>query len=179
MSIAVFGEYLANSLFLLFVVGIPLIAALKGVKIYDTFIDGAKSGLQVTFNITPHLIGMLVGIGMFRAAGGFDWLGNLLSPAFIWLGFPQEILPLAMMRPFSGGGSNGLLVELIDTYGADSLIAKTGATLMGSTETTFYVIAVYFGSIGIRKTRYAVPVGLIADLVGITAAVYVCRWLFA
>ena len=178
MTIAEVGQYLSNSLFLIFVAGIPLIAWLKGVKIYDAFIEGAKSGLEVTLTITPHLVGMLVGIAMFRAAGGFAWFGDLFAPALGWFGIPEEILPLALMRPFSGGGSNGLLVELIDTYGADSLIAKMGATLMGSTETTFYVLAIYFGAVGIKKTRYALPTGLIADLVGIIAAVWICRWLF-
>lgn len=178
MTVASFGQYLSNGLFLIFVAGIPLIAIFRGVKIYDAFIEGAKSGLHTTFTITPHLIGMLVGIGMFRAAGGFTWFGNVLSPVLSRLGIPTEILPLAMMRPFSGGGSNGLLVELIESYGADSLIAKMGATLMGSTETTFYVLAIYFGAVGIKKTRYAIPVGLFADFVGVVAAVWICRWLF-
>ena len=178
MNFAGIGQILSNTLFLAFVAGIPLYAAYKRVKIYDVFIDGAKDGLQVTLKITPHLVGILVGIGMFRAAGGFDWLGTVLAPTLSWLGIPKEILPLALMRPFSGGGSNGLLVEMINTNGADSLVAKMGATLMGSTETTFYVLAIYFGAVGIKRTRYALPTGLIADFVGVVAAVWVCRWLF-
>ena len=173
-----FGQVLSNTLFLLFVAGIPLYAAFRRVKIYEVFIDGAKDGLQVTFKILPHLIGMLVGIGMFRAAGGFTWLGGVMSPMLHWLGIPQEILPLAVMRPFSGGASNGMLVELINTHGADSILARMGATLMGSTETTFYVLAIYFGAVGIKRTRYALPTGLIADFVGVVAAVWVCRWVF-
>lgn len=178
MSFTTFGTVLSNTLFLSFVAGIPLYAACKRVKIYDEFIEGAKDGLQVTIKILPHLIGMLVGIGMFRAAGGFIWLGNVMSPLLSWLGIPRELLPLAVMRPFSGGASNGLLVEMINTHGADSLLAKMGATLMGSTETTFFVLAIYFGAISIKRTRYAVPTGLIADVVGVIAAVWVCRFVF-
>ena len=178
MTLMSFGQVLSNSLFLAFVAGIPLYAAFRRVKIYDTFIDGAKDGLQITYKILPHLIGMLVGIGMFRAAGGFTWLGGVMAPLLSWLGIPQELLPLAMMRPFSGGASNGLLVELINTHGGDSLIARMGATLMGSTETTIYVLAIYFGAVGIKRSRYALPTGLIADFVGIVAAVWVCRWFF-
>lgn len=173
------GQWLANSLILVFVVGIPVIAFIKGVKVYDAFIEGAATGLHAILAIVPHLIGMLVSIGMFRAAGGFDWLSEIFSPYLGKLGIPKEILPLAFMRPFSGSGSNGLLVELINTHGSDSLIARIGATLMGSTETTFYILAIYFGSIGIKKTRYAVPTGLIADFIGIVAAVWICRWLFS
>lgn len=172
------AELISNGLFLFFIAGIPLMGAIKGVKIYDAFIEGAKSGLNVTLSITPHLIGMLVAIGMFRAAGGFTWLGHLLGPAFTWIGIPEELLPLAMIRPFSGAGSNGLLIELIDLHGADSLLARMGATLMGSSETTFYVLAIYFGAVGINRTRYAVPVGLLADFIGLVSSVWICRWMF-
>lgn len=172
------GQWISNSLFLLFVAGIPLIGVIKGIKVYDSFIEGAKSGLQVTLSILPHLVAILVGIGMFRAAGGFTWLSHLLAPFLTWMGVPVELMPLAIMRPFSGAGSNGLLLELIDQQGADSLLAKMGATLMGSSETTFYVLAIYFGAVGIKRTRYAIPVGLLADFTGLVASVWVCRWIF-
>lgn len=177
MSLQVVGTAVANTLFLSFIAGIPLYGWFKKVKVYESFIEGAKDGFQLAVKIIPYLVAMLVAIGMFRAAGGFDLLGRALAPITHLLGIPSEIMPLAVMRPFSGSASNGLLAELIHTYGANSFIAQVGATLMGSTETTFYVLAVYFGAASIRRTRHAVPAGLIADAVGVIAAVWVCRWL--
>ncbi len=173
------GQFFSNTLFLGFIAGIPLYAACKKVSVYDEFILGAKDGLNVMLRILPHLVGMIVAIGMFRAAGGFTWFGNVFGPIFTWLGMPRDIVPLAFIRPFSGSASNGMLVELIQTHGPDSLLSRMAGTLMGSTETTFYVLAIYFGSIGIRRTRYAVPTGLIADLTGAVAAVWICRWFFS
>jgi len=119
-----------------------------------------------------------VAIGMFRASGALDVLLDFLSPLLSAIGFPPENLPLAFMRPLSGSGSLGLLTDLINEYGADSLYAKIGATMFGSTETTFYVLAVYFGSVGIRKSRHALAAGLFADAVGVLSAVYICKFLF-
>lgn len=177
MSLATVTTGLANGLFLSFIAGIPLYGYLKKVKVYESFIEGAKEGFHLAIKIIPYLVAMLVAIGMFRAAGGFELLGQALAPVTHLLGIPSELLPLAIMRPFSGSASNGMLAELIHTYGANSFIAQTAATLMGSTETTFYVIAVYFGAASIRRTRHAIPAGLIADAVGVIAAVWVCRWL--
>lgn len=156
----------------------PLFAAVKGIPVYEEFVEGAKEGIQVALRIIPFLVAILAAVGMFRAAGGIqiltDWLSPLLSKIF----FPPELLPLVLIRPLSGSGATGIFAELAQTFGGDSLIARMGGTIMGSTETTFYVIAVYFGSVAIRRTRHAVPAGLAADLVGVIAAVTICNLAF-
>jgi spore maturation protein B len=160
-------------------VGIPFYGLLiKKVKVYETFVEGAKDGFTIAVRIIPYLVAILVAIGMFRASGALDLLLNFLSPVLTLIGFPPENLPLALMRPLSGSGSLGLLTDLINAHGPDSLIAKIGATMFGSTETTFYVLAVYFGSVGIRKTRHALVAGLFADAVGVLSAVYICQFFF-
>ena len=156
----------------------PLYAAARRVPVYEEFVEGAKEGFQVAIRIIPFLVAILVAVGMFRAAGGVDLLARVLSPIFQPLRFPPELLPLVLMRPLSGSGSNGIFAELVNAHGPDSLIARMGATVMGSTETTFYVIAVYFGSVAIRRTRHAVAAGLIADLAGVIASVVICILVF-
>ena len=163
----------------LLLVGIPFYGLIiKKVKVYETFVVGAKDGFTIAIRIIPYLVAILVAIGMFRASGALDLLLNFLSPVLTFIGFPPENLPLALMSPLSGSGSLGLLTDLINQHGPDSLIAKIGATMFGSTETTFYVLAVYFGSVGIRKTRHALAAGLFADAVGVFSAVYICRFFF-
>jgi spore maturation protein B len=169
----------SNWLFLAFVVGIPLFGAIKKLDTFDAFIVGAKQGFEISVGLIPYLIAMLVAIGMLRASGFFELLNAFLAPVLTKLGMPAELLPLALIRPFSGSASTGVMAELIHTYGGDSLIGKMAATMMGSTETTFYVIAVYFGSVSIRRTRHAIPAGLLADTAGVIASVCVCRYLFA
>lgn len=156
----------------------PLYAALRRVPVYEEFVEGAKEGVQVALRIIPFLVAILVAVGMFRAAGGIDMMSRALDPYLQVIGFPAELLPLAFMRPLSGSGTLALFTELVSTHGPDSLIARMGGTIMGSTETTFYVIAVYFGSVAIRRTRHAVPAGLMADVAGMTASVIICRWVF-
>jgi len=156
----------------------PLYAALRRVKVYEEFVDGAKEGFQVALRIIPYLVAILVAIGMFRAAGGIDLLSKLLAPVMHAVGFPPALLPLALMRPLSGSGAVGVFTELVKTVGADSLIARTAGTIYGSTETTLYVLAVYFGSVGIKRTRYALLAGLTADFVGVVASVIICRLMF-
>lgn len=156
----------------------PLFAALKRVPVYEEFVEGAKDGFNVAVRIIPFIVAILVAIGMFRAAGGIDLLGRALGPTLSAIGFPVELLPLVLMRPLSGGGSSGIFNELIREVGPDSLIAKMAGCIMGSTETTFYVIAVYFGSVAIRRTRHAVPAGLLADATGVIASIIVCRFFF-
>tara|TARA_Y100001970_G_scaffold291862_1_gene430722 strand:- start:1046 stop:2218 length:1173 start_codon:yes stop_codon:yes gene_type:complete len=150
----------------------------KKVKVYESFVEGAKDGFTIAVRIIPYLVAILVAIGMFRASGALEMLLLFLTPFLNIVGFPPENLPLALMRPLSGSGSLGLLTDLIDRYGQDSLISKIGATMYGSTETTFYVLAVYFGSVGIRKSRHALIAGLLADLAGIIGAVFFCQILF-
>ncbi|MGY6528382.1 MAG: spore maturation protein [Cyanobacterium sp.] len=164
----------------LLLMGIPFYALVfKRVKVYEVFTEGAKDGFTIAIQIIPYLVAILVAIGMFRESGALDVMLNILSPALSILGFPPENLLLAIMRPLSGGGSFGLLSDLVETHGPDSLISKIAATMYGSTETTFYILAVYFGSVGIKRVRHALFAGLIADVVGIFSAVYICRLFFA
>jgi spore maturation protein SpmA len=157
----------------------PLYAALRRIAVYEEFVEGAKEGFHVGVRIIPFLVAMLVAIGMFRGAGGVDLLTQALRPALDRVGFPSELLPMALMRPLSGSATLAIFSDLVKTHGADSLLARMGGTLFGSTETTFYVIVIYFGAVAIKRTRHAVPAGLIADAVGIMATVLICRWVFA
>lgn len=170
---------LSNWILLAFIVGIPLYGACKKINVFDAFVIGAKDGFTISISIVPYLIAMLVAIGMLRASGFFELLSVLLSPFLAAIGMSPDLLPLALIRPFSGSASTAIMAELIHQNGGDSLTAKTAATMMGSTETTFYVIAVYFGAVGIKSTRHAIPSGLLADLAGIIASVVICRYLFA
>ena len=156
----------------------PLYAFGHGVPIYSEFIEGAKEGFQTALRIIPYLVAMLVAIAVFRESGALDFLKFLLSPILGLLQIPSEMLPMVLMRPLSGSGSLAVLSDMIKQFGPDSLLTYTAATIYGSAETTFYVIAVYFGSVGITRIRHAVFAGLLADLAGAVAAVFVCRLLF-
>lgn len=169
---------ISNLFILAFVGGIPLYAAIKRVDIFSTFVEGAKDGFDLAVKIIPYLVGFLVAIGMFRAAGGFDLLGHWFGGFLHKIGFPLELLPLALIRPFSGSAANGILADIAHTYGGSSWLAHAAATMMGSTETTFYVLMIYFGSVGITRARHAVLAGLIADLTGMVAAILVTHWLY-
>lgn len=157
----------------------PLYAALRRIRVYEEFVEGAKEGFNVALRIIPFLVAMLVAIGMFRGSGGVDLLTALLRPALDLVHFPPELVPMALMRPLSGSGSLAIFADIVRKFGPDSLLARMAGTIYGSTETTFYVLAVYFGSVGIKRTRHAVPAGLIADATGIIASVIVCRLVFA
>lgn len=157
---------------------IPLFAALRRVKVYEEFVDGAKEGFDVAIRIIPYLVAMLVAVGMFRAAGGIDWLSHALSPVLNLCGFPTDLLPMVLVRPLSGSGSLGFFTELVKQFGPDSLVARMGGTIYGSTETTFYVLAVYFGSVAVKRTRHALWAGLTADFVSVVVAVVVCKLVF-
>ena len=161
---------------LLFV--IPVLAFIKRVKIYEEFIEGAKEGFKVAVTIIPYLVAILVAIGMFRASGAMDIFAQLVSPITNLIGFPPDVLPAAFMRPLSGSGTLGIVSELMTTHGPDSFIGRFSSTIFGSTETTFYVLAVYFGAVNIKKSRHAVPSGLMADIVGIMAALFICKLMF-
>lgn len=162
-----------------FLLGIPIYGVIKGVKVYESFVEGAKEGFQVAVRIIPYLVAILVAVGMLRGAGAIDILARWLDPVLRRVGMPSEILPLAIMRPLSGSGSMGIVTELMKAHGPDSFIARLAASAYGSTETTFYVLAVYFGSVGIKKARHAVASGLFADIVSLIAAVTMCRLMFA
>jgi spore maturation protein SpmA len=156
----------------------PLYAALRRVKVYEEFVEGAKEGFKTSVMIIPYLVAILVAIGMFREAGGIQMISNALKPALDAVGFPTELLPMCLVRPLSGSGTLGLFSDIVAEHGPDSLLARTAGTIFGSTETTFYVIAVYFGAVAVKRTRHAVPAGLIADAVGIIASVIICKMMF-
>jgi len=157
----------------------PVYAALRGVKVYEEFVEGAKEGFQVAIRVIPFLVAILVAIGMFRGAGGIEAMKSALAPLLTPLGFPPDLLPMVLVRPLSGSATTGLFAEIVQRLGPDSLTTRMAGTIFGSTETTFYVIAVYFGSIAVRRARHAVAAGLIADLVGVIASVIICRLMFA
>lgn len=160
-------------------VGIPLAGLIRKVKVYDVFIEGAKEGFEVAVRIIPFLVGILVAIGMFRGSGSMDLLTAALRPVMSATGFPAELMPLAILRSLSGSGSLAFTTDLVKTHGPDSLVGRMAATMYGSSETTFYVLAVYFGAVGVRRMRHAVPAALIGDLAAVIAAVAVCSWMFS
>jgi spore maturation protein B len=155
-----------------------LVGAARRVRVYDGFVSGAKEGFQVAVRLIPYLVAILVAVGMFRASGAMNLALGLLAPITSHLGIPAEILPVAALRPLSGSGTLGLVTELMKTHGPDSFLGRLAGTVYGSTETTFYVLAVYFGAVSVTRTRHAVAAGLLGDLAGFIAALLVCRWLF-
>ncbi len=175
MNIQSISATLSNIIFLAMVAGIPAYAFMRGVKVYETFVDGAKDGFQLVIRIIPYLVAMLVAIGMFRASGGFEIIGNFFAPLLNKIGMPSDILPLALVRPFSGGAAKGVLADIIHTNGGNSYVSHLAGTIMGSTETTFYVIAVYFGAVSIRRTRHAVAAGLLGDFTALVASLWICH----
>ena len=158
--------------------GVALYAAARRVDVYSALVQGAGMGLETLVRIAPALIGLLTAVYMLRASGALDLLAELLAPGLERLGLPAQLLPLMMVRPISGSAALGVGAELMETYGPDSTLGRTAAVMLGSTETTFYTIAVYFGAVGISKTRYAVPAALCADLTGFLAAAWAVRLLF-
>ncbi len=162
----------------LIIVMIPLYGLIKKVPVYEVFVDGAKEGFQIGVRIIPYLVAILFAIGMFRESGAMEFFMTALGPVLGWVGFPVEVLPMAIFRPLTGSGSVGVLADMVAAYGEDSIFVKMAATMFGSTETTFYVLAVYFGAVGIRRVKYAVQTGLIADLAGIIASVIIVYLLF-
>jgi spore maturation protein B len=179
------GDFFRALINLISVLAIPVMIATfigwgyaKKVHVYEVFIEGAKEGFSTAIRIIPYLVAMLFAIGIFRASGAMDVLVMLVAPVTNLIGMPPETLPMALMRPLSGSGSLGIMTELMKTHGPDSFIGVLSSTMYGSSETTFYVLAVYFGSVNIQRTRHAVPVGLIADAAGMLGAVFICRILF-
>ena len=174
-NIIQFLSIIAIPVLILFFVGY---GAYKKVKVYEQFVEGAKEGFTIAIRILPYLVAMLVAIGIFRAGGAMQWLITILTPLTNLIGMPAEALPMALMRPLSGSGSLGVMSEIIQVHGPDSFTGILVSTFYGSTETTFYVLAVYFGSVNIINTRHAVPVGLIADICGILGALFIVKLLF-
>ena len=176
-----YSSQVANIFLFLIIIGFIVAGMRKRVNVYDAFVEGAKEGFQTAVRIIPYLVAILVAIGVFRASGAMDMLLDGIAALVAALGFDTEFvgaLPTALMKPLSGSGARGLMVDAMQTYGADSFVGRLACLFQGSTDTTFYILAVYFGSVGIRKTRYAVPCGLLADAAGIIAALFICYLFF-
>lgn len=175
------STFLANFILILVIVMFIVLAVIRKVNVYDAFIEGAKEGFSIAIRIIPFLVAILVAIGVFRASGAMDFVISGLTQFFAWMGLDTRFtaaLPVALMKPLSGSGARGLMVDAMHTYGPDSFVGRLACTMQGTTDTTFYVIAVYFGSVGIKNTRYAVGCGLLADLAGFTAAILISYLFF-
>jgi spore maturation protein B len=157
---------------------ILLYGTFKGVPTYESFVEGGKEGIKIAISIIPFLVGMLVAISVFRASGALDYLMEFIRPALKSIGVPAEIVPLAIIRPISGTAALGMTADLIEAHGPDSFIGRLASVLQGSTDTTFYVLTVYFGAVGIRKMGDALKVGLLADVAGIAAAILVVVYIW-
>lgn len=157
---------------------ILLYGTFKRIPTYETFVEGGKEGIKISFSIIPFLVGMLVSISIFRASGAMEFFINVIRPALEFVGFPAEVAPLALIRPISGTAALGMTTDLIATYGPDSFIGRLASTMQGSTDTTLYILTVYFGAVGIKKMGDALKVGLLADLVGIVASIIVVTLIF-
>lgn len=160
------------------IVFIPLFAAYRKVPVYESFVEGAKDGFQTAISIIPHLVGMMVAISVFRASGAMEMMVGLLRPVLDLFGVPGEVMPLAILRPLTGSGSLAYTADLIQQFGPDSMIGRIASTIQGSTDTTLYVLTVYFGAVGIRKAGYALKVGLMSDVIGFIAAIVICFLVF-
>jgi spore maturation protein SpmB len=169
-----YSNFSAAFILLTLIVSFVVMAAIKKVNVYETFIEGAKDGFQVAIGIIPYLIAILVAIGMFRASGAMDYLIEGLRYLFALTGMDTtfvDALPTALMKPLSGSGARGMMLDAMSTFGPDSFVGRLTCMIQGSTETTFYILAVYYGSVGIRNTRYTLTCGLLADLAGVIAAI--------
>ncbi len=162
----------------LLLAGIPLYALTRKVKVYPAFLEGAKEGFQVAVRVIPPLVAVLVALGMLRASGALDGAARLLGPVTAALGLPPSVLPMVLVRPLSGGAALGVVGDVLRSDGPDGYAGRLVSVMAGSTETTFYVLAVYMGSVGITRYRQALPAGLLADLAGFAASVAVVRALF-
>ena len=179
--IDIYSTTTANVFLFLIIIGFILAGIRKKVNVYDAFVDGAKEGFTTAVRIIPYLVAILVAIGVFRASGSMDYIINGVATLVGWCGIDSEFvaaLPTAIMKPLSGSGARGLMVDAMTTYGVDSFVGRMACIFQGSTDTTFYILAVYFGSVGISKTRHAVPCGLLADLAGIISAIFICYLFF-
>ncbi len=180
-KIGLYSGFGANLLLLCIIIGFIVAGLRKKINVYDAFIEGAKEGFKTAVTIIPYLIAMLVAIGMFRAAGAMDLLVNGFASGLAYFGINADwvgALPTALMKPLSGSGARGMMVDAMKTYGADSFVGRLSCIFQGATDTTFYILAVYFGSVGIKNIRYSVNVGLLADLVGVIAAIGVAYLFF-
>lgn len=175
--------YQAVSVFSLWAIPVLLAFVLvygtyKKVPVYETFVDGAKSGFGTAVKIIPHMVGMMVAVSIFRESGALDLFIGFFQPVFQIFHIPGEVVPLAMLRPISGAGSLAMMTDIISRYGPDSFLGRLASTMQGSTDTTLYVLTVYFGAVAIRNASYAVKVGLLADLAGVAASIIIVGIVF-
>ena len=180
-EIQTYSSFFANFILLTVIVSFLLSGVIKRINVYDAFIEGAKDGFKTAVMIIPYLVAILVAIGCFRASGAMTVIVDWVTQAVAAMGFDTEwvgSLPTALMKPLSGSGSRGMMVDAMNTFGADSFVGRVSSCLQGATDTTFYILAVYFGSVGVKKTRYAVPFALFADVVGSIAAIMVAYFFF-
>ncbi len=157
---------------------VPIVGYFRRVKVYEAFVEGASEGFYTAIRIMPFLVAMMVAINIFRLSGAMDVSIDALKPILELCGVPAELVPLAIMRPLSGTGALGITTEILNTHGPDSMLGRIASTVLGSTDTTFYILTVYFGAIGITKPRYSVFVGLLGDLIGFVGSIYICTKLF-
>ncbi|MCL4515203.1 MAG: spore maturation protein [Firmicutes bacterium] len=177
MLIAIFKE-ISGWTIPLMLVAIPVYGYLKGINVYNTFIKGAREGVMTGVRIIPYLVAIFVAIAIFRTSGVLEWATNAIAPFTRLLHVPAEVMPLVLIRPLSGNGAMGVMIELLKVHGPDSLIGRMASVLQGSTETTFYVLTVYFGAIGVKNTRHTLAVGLLADLAAFLGAAWATYRLF-
>lgn len=181
-QISSISTFAANFILMSVIVLFIVLAFIKKVNVYDAFIEGAKEGFSIAIKIIPFLIAILVAIGVFRASGSMDFIISGIAKFFAWMGFDTQFtaaLPVAFMKPLSGSGARGLMIDAMTTHGADSFIGRLACTMQGTTDTTFYIVAVYFGSVGIKNTRYSIGCGLLADLAGFVTAIFVAYLFFS
>lgn len=171
-------EKISLSILPIIILTILTLGIVKKIAIYEEFIEGAKDGFKVAIDIIPYLIALIVAISMFRASGALDWIANTISSLLNVLNIPKDIVPIIFTRPLSGSATLGLFSELAISNGAEAFVTKLAAIMVGSSETTFYVLSVYFGSVGIKKFRYALLTGIIADIIGIVLAIFVAHYFF-
>lgn len=161
-----------------FILLVLIVATVKRIPAYELFVEGGKEGIKMAFSLLPFLVGMIVAIAILRSSGALEAFVSFISPALIFVGIPPEIIPLAIVRPISGTAALGMTTELIGNHGPDSFIGRLASTMQGSTDTTLYILTIYFGAVGIKKMNYALKVGLLADLIGILASVIIVTIIF-
>lgn len=171
-------KYFIESIIPILIGSIVVYGMIKKVKVYECFIEGAKDGLKVCFNIYPYLLAMLIAVGVFRESGALGYFINIVKPVVKFIGLPPEVVPLVMVKPLSGSGAQGIFMDILNRYGADTYIGLVASIIIGSTETIFYTLTVYFGAINIKKIRHTLWAAIMADLTAVVAAVTIAKIMF-
>lgn len=171
-------NYIIRAIIPIIIVSIVTYGILKGVKVYECFVEGAKDGLSICLRIFPYLLAMMIAVSVFRESGALDSFIYLVKPIVKFIGLPPEVVPLVLIKPLSGTGALGIFAETLNSYGADSYIGRVSSIIMGSTETIFYTLTVYFGAVGVRKIRHTLWVAIFADLICMIMAVTLARFMF-